>query len=56
MGKLTRPAIQSCVNNTTFKGAGGSKIKFNRYGDIIGGADVGGYLVKNGKIIYDVIA
>jgi branched-chain amino acid transport system substrate-binding protein len=55
-GKLTRPAIASCVNNTTFKGAGGSTIKFNRYGDIIGGADVGGYLVKNGKIIYDAIA
>jgi len=46
-GKLTRSAIQLCVNNTTFKGAGGSSIKFNRYGDIIGGADVGGYLVKD---------
>lgn len=55
-GKLTRPAIQLCVNNTTFKGAGGSVIKFNRYGDIIGGADVGGYLVKDGKIKYDGLA
>jgi len=55
-GKLTRPAIQLCVNTGTFKGAGGSSIKFNRYGDIIGGADVGGYLVKNGKIAYDAIA
>lgn len=55
-GKQTRSAIQLCVNNTTFKGAGGSVIKFNRYGDIIGGADVGGYLVKDGKIIYDAIA
>ncbi|CAM8630651.1 LivK ABC-type branched-chain amino acid transport systems, periplasmic component [Candidatus Planktophila versatilis] len=55
-GKLTRSAIQVCVNNTTFKGAGGSSIKFNRYGDIIGGADVGGYLVKDGKIAYDAIA
>jgi len=55
-GKLTRPAIQLCVNSQTFKGAGGSSIKFNRYGDIIGGADVGGYLVKNGKIVYDAIA
>jgi branched-chain amino acid transport system substrate-binding protein len=44
------------VNNTTFKGAGGSVIKFNRYGDIIGGADVGGYLVKDGKIKYDGLA
>ena len=55
-GKLTRSAIQLCVNNTTFKGAGGSTIKFNRYGDIIGGADVGGYLVKDGKIKYDGLA
>ena len=55
-GKLTRPAIQLCVNSTTFKGAGGSSIKFNRYGDIIGGADVGGYLVKDGKIKYDGLA
>ena len=55
-GALTRSAIAVCVNNTTFTGAGGSKIKFNRYGDIIGGADVGAYLVKNGTIIYDGIA
>ena len=55
-GKLTRPAIQLCVNSNTFKGAGGSSIKFNRYGDIIGGADVGGYLVKDGKIKYDGLA
>jgi branched-chain amino acid transport system substrate-binding protein len=55
-GKLTRPAIQICVKNTTFKGAGGSTIKFNRYGDIIGGAQVGGYLVKGGKIVYDGVA
>jgi len=55
-GKLTRPAIQLCVNTNTFKGAGGSSIKFNRYGDIVGGADVGGYLVKDGKIKYDGLA
>ena len=55
-GKLTRSAIQLCVNTSTFKGAGGSSIKFNRYGDIIGGADVGGYLVKDGKIKYDGLA
>ena len=55
-GAVTRSAIAVCVNNTTFTGAGGSKIKFNRYGDIIGGADVGAYLVKNGTIIYDGIA
>ena len=55
-GKLTRSAIQLCVNTNTFKGAGGSSIKFNRYGDIVGGADVGGYLVKDGKIKYDGLA
>ncbi len=55
-GSLRRPSIQRCVNNTTFEGAGGSVIKFSRYGDIIGGADVGGYVVKDGKIIYDGIA
>jgi branched-chain amino acid transport system substrate-binding protein len=55
-GKLTRSSIQLCVNTNTFKGAGGSTIKFNRYGDIIGGAEVGGYVVKNGKIDYDAVA
>ena len=55
-GSLSRSSIQRCVNNTTFEGAGGSVIKFSRYGDIIGGADVGGYVVKDGKIIYDGIA
>ena len=55
-GKLTRSAIQLCVNSGTFKGVGGDVIKFNRYGDIIGGAPVGGYLVKNGVIIYDAVA
>jgi branched-chain amino acid transport system substrate-binding protein len=55
-GKLTRPAIMSCVKNTTFKGAAGSTIKFNRYGDVTSGVQVGGYLVKDGKIIYDAIA
>ncbi|MEN9905943.1 MAG: hypothetical protein RL475_141 [Actinomycetota bacterium] len=55
-GKLTRPAIQLCVNSGTFKGAGGDVIKFNRYGDIIGGAPVGGYLVKDGVINYDSVA
>jgi len=55
-GKLTRSAIQLCVNSGSFKGVGGDVIKFNRYGDIIGGAPVGGYLVKNGVIIYDAVA
>jgi branched-chain amino acid transport system substrate-binding protein len=55
-GKLTRSAIQLCVNSGSFKGVGGDVIKFNRYGDIIGGAPVGGYLVKNGVIVYDSVA
>ena len=55
-GKLTRSAIQLCVNSGTFKGVGGDVIKFNRYGDIIGGAPVGGYLVKDGVINYDAVA
>ncbi|MCX6436803.1 MAG: hypothetical protein NTW39_05320, partial [Actinobacteria bacterium] len=55
-GKLTRPAIQLCVNSGSFKGVGGDVIKFNRYGDIIGGAPVGGYLVKDGVIYYDSVA
>ena len=55
-GALTRSAIQLCVNSGTFKGVGGDVIKFNRYGDIIGGAPVGGYLVKDGVINYDAVA
>ena len=53
---MTRSAIQLCVNSGSFKGVGGDVIKFNRYGDIIGGAPVGGYLVKNGVIVYDSVA
>jgi branched-chain amino acid transport system substrate-binding protein len=55
-GSTTRSAIQLCVTNGSWKGAGGETIKFDRYGDIIGGAPVGGYLVKNGVIIYDAVA
>jgi branched-chain amino acid transport system substrate-binding protein len=55
-GALTRSAIQLCVTNGSWTGAGGETIKFDRYGDIIGGAPVGGYLVKNGVIIYDSVA
>jgi len=55
-GATTRSAIQLCVTNGSWTGAGGETIKFDRYGDIIGGAPVGGYLVKNGVIIYDSVA
>ena len=55
-GSVSRPGILKCVKNGSWKGVGGDTIKFNRYGDIIGGAPVGGYLVKNGVIIYDSVA
>ena len=55
-GATTRSAIQLCVTNGSWTGAGGETNKFDRYGDIIGGAPVGGYLVKNGVIIYDSVA
>jgi branched-chain amino acid transport system substrate-binding protein len=55
-GQLTRPAIQSCVNNGTFTAADGSTFKFDRYGDPTTAAAVGGWIVKNGEIIYDRFA
>jgi branched-chain amino acid transport system substrate-binding protein len=55
-GKLTRSAIQACVNNGTFTAADGSKFKFDRYGDPTTAAAVGGYIVKNGEIIYEKVA
>ena len=55
-GATTRPAIQKCVKSDTFVGARGEKIKFDKNGDIVGGAAVGGYVVKKGVIVYDVVA
>ena len=55
-GKVTRPGIQSCIATGTFDGVSGGKIKFDRYGDIIGGAPVGEFIVKNGKIDYVGVA
>jgi branched-chain amino acid transport system substrate-binding protein len=55
-GKLTRSAIQACVNNGTFTDAGGAKFKFDRYGDPTTAAAVGGWIVKGGKIVYDKVA
>jgi len=55
-GATSRSAIQLCVTNGSWTGVGGDTIKFDRYGDIIGGAPVGGYLVKNGVIVYDSVA
>jgi branched-chain amino acid transport system substrate-binding protein len=55
-GKLTRSAIQSCVNNNTFTAADGSSFKFDRYGDPTTAAAVGGWIVKDGEIVYDRFA
>ena len=55
-GKTTRSAIQLCVKSGSFTDAGGAKFKFDRYGDPTTAAAVGGYLVKDGKIVYDKVA
>jgi branched-chain amino acid transport system substrate-binding protein len=51
-GKLTRPAIQNCINQGSFDTMSGVKIKFSRYGDVVGGAPIGGFLVSGGVITY----
>ena len=55
-GKLTRPAIQVCVNSGTFTAADKSKFRFDRYGDPTTAAAVGGWIVKSGEIVYDKVA
>jgi branched-chain amino acid transport system substrate-binding protein len=52
-GNTTRSTILDCVNDGLWKGVGGGAISFDQDGDVIGGAAVGGYLVKKGVIIYD---
>jgi branched-chain amino acid transport system substrate-binding protein len=44
--------MQNCITNGSFKGIAGDTIKFDRYGDIIGGAAVGAFVIKDGKIAY----
>ena len=51
-GKITRPAIQNCITTGKFDTLSGVKISFNRYGDVIGGAPIGGFVVKGGVITY----
>jgi len=51
-GKITRPGIAACVAAGTWKGIGGETIKFDRYGDLVGGAPVGEFLVTGGVIKY----
>jgi branched-chain amino acid transport system substrate-binding protein len=55
-GKTTRSGIMLCIKQGSFTDAGGEKFKFDRYGDPTTAAAVGGYLVKDGKIIYDKVA
>ena len=51
-GVATRPGMQNCITAGSFKGIAGDTIKFDRYGDIIGGAAVGAFTIKAGKIVY----
>jgi len=51
-GKITRPSIQNCITTGKFDTLSGVKISFNRYGDVIGGAPIGGFVVKGGVITY----
>ncbi len=51
-GVVTRAGMQNCLTNGSFKGVAGDTIRFDRYGDIIGGAAVGAFTIKAGKITY----
>ncbi len=51
-GVTTRPGMQNCITAGSFKGIAGDTIKFDRNGDIIGGAAVGAFTIKAGKIVY----
>ena len=55
-GHITRAAIGTCVQKESFTllngTAKGLKFKFTSFGEIVGGAPVAGYVVKNGVITY----
>ena len=55
-GKTTRSGMMLCIKQGSFTDAGGAKFKFDRYGDPTTAAAVGGYVVKDGKIVYDKVA
>ncbi len=55
-GVSSRPGMQNCVTNGSFKDISGGTIKFDRYGDVIGGAPVGAYTFKAGKIVFVAVA
>jgi branched-chain amino acid transport system substrate-binding protein len=52
-GKTTRAGIQLCVASGKFSTIGGGSITFTRFGEIKGGAPVGGFHIANGAIAYD---
>ena len=52
-GKTSRAGIQLCVSTGTFYGLDGKTVlKFTRFGEVVGGAPVGGFQVVNGTIKY----
>jgi branched-chain amino acid transport system substrate-binding protein len=51
-GATTRAAIQNCINNQSFSTLAGVNVKFGRYGDVVGGAPIGGFKVVGGVIKY----
>lgn len=55
-GVVSRPGMQNCITNGTFTGIAGDSIRFDRYGDIIGGAAVGAFTIKDGKVAYVGVA
>lgn len=55
-GVKSRPGMQNCLTSGSFKGIAGDTIRFDRYGDIIGGAAVGAFTIKAGKIVYVAVA
>jgi len=55
-GKLTRPAIQNCVNTGTFPDFPTGTFEFLRYGDTKNPAPMGAYYVVKGEIVYKELA
>jgi branched-chain amino acid transport system substrate-binding protein len=52
-GKYSRAGIQACVATGTFYGLDGKTVlRFTRFGEVVGGAPVGGFQVVKGVIKY----
>ena len=53
LGKVTRAGIQNCVATGTFFALDGKTVlRFTRFGEVVGGAPVGGFQVVKGVIKY----